>query len=99
VIVYTTYTANRHSGFSTALVGSSNLTQAAQATGLEWNVRVSAARNRPVIEKFNGTFEAYWSSGERSRRGRFAGKLRRLADGRLRISAARRASDSPPPES
>jgi HKD family nuclease len=38
---------HRHSGFSTALVGSSNLTQAAQATGLEWNVRVSAARNRP----------------------------------------------------
>jgi superfamily II DNA or RNA helicase len=45
-------------------VGSSNLTQSAQATGLEWNVRVSAARNRQVIEKFIGTFEAYWSSGE-----------------------------------
>lgn len=55
---------HRHSGFSTALVGSSNLTQSAQATGLEWNVRVSASRNRPVIEKFVGTFDAYWSSGE-----------------------------------
>ena len=54
----------RRTGFSTALVGSSNLTHSAQATGLEWNVRVSAARNRAVIEKFIGTFEAYWSSGE-----------------------------------
>ncbi|KJK12827.1 helicase [Terrabacter sp. 28] len=55
---------HRRTGFSTALVGSSNLTHSAQATGLEWNVRVSAARNRPVIEKFIGTFDAYWSSGE-----------------------------------
>lgn len=55
---------HRRTGFSTALVGSSNLTHSAQATGLEWNVRVSEARNRPVIEKFSGTFEAYWSSGE-----------------------------------
>ncbi|CAN7145084.1 DUF3427 domain-containing protein [Terrabacter sp. LjRoot27] len=55
---------HRRTGFSTALVGSSNLTHSAQATGLEWNVRVSAARNRPVIDKFAGTFDAYWSSGE-----------------------------------
>jgi len=55
---------HRRSGYSTALVGSSNLTRSAQATGLEWNVRVSAVRNRPVIDKFAGTFESYWSSGE-----------------------------------
>lgn len=37
---------HRQSGFSTAYVGSSNLTQSAQVTGLEWNVRVSQAQPR-----------------------------------------------------
>lgn len=50
----------RESGYSTAYVGSSNLTHAAQVTGLEWNVRVSAARNRAVIEKIAAVFESYW---------------------------------------
>lgn len=43
---------HRPSGFSTAYVGSSNLTQSAQVTGLEWNVRVSQARNPDVVAKF-----------------------------------------------
>jgi len=55
---------HRHSGFSTAYVGSSNLTHSAQVTGAEWNVRASAARNRDVIEKFQAVFESYWSSGD-----------------------------------
>lgn len=37
---------HRRSGYSTAYVGSSNLTHMAQVTGLEWNVRISGARNR-----------------------------------------------------
>jgi HKD family nuclease len=36
---------HRQSGFSTAYIGSSNLTHSAQISGLEWNVRVSGARN------------------------------------------------------
>ena len=36
---------HRRSGFSTAYVGSSNLTHSAQLTGLEWNIRASSARN------------------------------------------------------
>ena len=51
---------HRDSGFSTAYVGSSNLTQMAQVDGLEWNVRVSAARNPDVVDKVRAVFEAYW---------------------------------------
>ena len=55
---------HRRSGFSTAYVGSSNLTHSAQVTGLEWNVRVSGARNPDVVEKLAAVFESYWSSGD-----------------------------------
>jgi superfamily II DNA or RNA helicase len=51
---------HRESGFSTAYVGSSNLTYSAQVSGLEWNVRVAEARNRTVIEKLAAVFESYW---------------------------------------
>ena len=40
---------HRASGYSTAYIGSSNLTHSAQVTGLEWNVRVSGARNPDVV--------------------------------------------------
>ncbi len=50
----------RKSGFSTAYIGSSNLTYSAQVTGLEWNVRVSGARNPDVIDKVSAVFESYW---------------------------------------
>ncbi|MEV7396722.1 DUF3427 domain-containing protein [Aeromicrobium sp. NPDC092404] len=53
----------RSTGFGTAYVGSSNLTKAAMVDGLEWNVRVSEARDPQVIEKFRTTYESYWSSG------------------------------------
>lgn len=55
---------HRESGFSTAYVGSSNLTHSAQIPGLEWNVRVSGARNRPVIEKIAAVFDSYWELPE-----------------------------------
>lgn len=53
---------HRHSGFSTAYVGSSNLTHSAQGPGQEWNVRASAARNADVISKFGAVFDSYWES-------------------------------------
>ena len=55
---------HRASGFSTAFIGSSNLTHSAQVTGLEWNVRVSGARNPDVIDKFSAIFESYWNGDE-----------------------------------
>jgi superfamily II DNA or RNA helicase/HKD family nuclease len=55
---------HREAGFSTAYVGSSNLTHSAQITGLEWNVRIAAARNPDVIGKMAAVFEGYWHSGD-----------------------------------
>ncbi len=55
---------HRRSGFSTAYIGSSNLTHSAQVSGLEWNVRVSGARNPDVISKIAAVFESYWNSGD-----------------------------------
>ena len=55
---------HRRSGFSTAYIGSSNLTHSAQMSGLEWNVRVSGARNPDVIDKVAAVFESYWNTGD-----------------------------------
>lgn len=55
---------HRMSAFSTAYIGSSNLTHSAQVSGLEWNVRVAAARNPDVVAKMEAVFEAYWNSDE-----------------------------------
>jgi superfamily II DNA or RNA helicase/HKD family nuclease len=56
------WTFHRRSGFSTAYVGSSNLTHSAQHTGLEWNIRASSARNPDILAKFEAVFESYWQS-------------------------------------
>ena len=53
---------HRNTGYSTAYVGSSNLSAPALLDGLEWNVRVSQIENLPIIEKFKGVFETYWAS-------------------------------------
>ena len=55
---------HRNGGLHTAYIGSSNLTHTAQIEGLEWNVRVSAAENPEVIERFEATFEQYWQEPE-----------------------------------
>ena len=58
------WTFRRHTGFTTVYVGSSNLTHTATNQGLEWNVRVSAARNADVVDKFDAVFTTYWESGD-----------------------------------
>ncbi len=55
---------HRESGYSTAYIGSSNLTHSAMQPGMEWNVRLSGARNPDVIDKFSAVFESYWNSPE-----------------------------------
>jgi superfamily II DNA or RNA helicase len=54
---------HRRSGFSTAYVGSSNMSSAAMLDGLEWNVRVSQIDNSPILRKFSTAFEQYWEDG------------------------------------
>jgi len=51
----------RASGFSTALIGSSNLSSTAMVDGLEWNVRLSTADTAAVLDTFRATFEGYWA--------------------------------------
>lgn len=51
---------HRQTGFSTAYVGSSNLSHSALLEGLEWNVRVAAAEQPHVVETFRATFDTYW---------------------------------------
>ncbi|WP_068401270.1 DUF3427 domain-containing protein [Kribbia dieselivorans] len=51
----------RNTGFDTAYVGSSNLSRAAMLDGVEWNVRLSAVSNPPLLQKFLATFDSYWN--------------------------------------
>lgn len=53
---------HRATGYSTAYVGSSNLTHSAQVTGLEWNVRIAGQRNPDALQKMVAVFESYWAS-------------------------------------
>ena len=55
---------HRTSGYSTAYVGSSNLTHSAQVTGLEWNVRLAEARNPDALAKIAAVFTTYWASDD-----------------------------------
>ena len=49
----------RDSGFDTAYVGSSNLTNWALVDGLEWNVRLVTPATPHLIERFARTFDGY----------------------------------------
>ncbi len=54
----------RNTGFSTAYIGSSNLSKSALIDGVEWNVRLSEVTSPDVLAKFEATFESYWASPE-----------------------------------
>lgn len=50
----------RNTGFHTAYIGSSNLSEAALTEGLEWNVKVTQAELPNIIKEIRHSFESYW---------------------------------------
>ena len=58
------YMFNRNTGFTTAYIGSSNISKDAMTTGLEWNMKVSEKDSKNIVDKFKATFESYFNDEE-----------------------------------
>ncbi len=56
------YIFYRKTGFTTAYVGSSNMSNVAMSSGLEWNIKVTTKDMTSTIQKIEATFESYWNS-------------------------------------
>ena len=58
------YILHRDTGFGSAYIGSSNISNPAMTDGLEWNVKISEYELSHLWGRTLGTFESYWNDPE-----------------------------------
>ena len=58
------YIFHRNTDFSTAYVGSSNISAPAMTTGTEWNIKITQKDMSDTFDKMKATFETYWNDKE-----------------------------------
>jgi superfamily II DNA or RNA helicase len=58
------YHFHRETGYSTAYIGSANLSEPALTSGLEWNLKITNQDLPQIVEKFLAEFDTYWNSPE-----------------------------------
>ncbi|MEQ8263848.1 DEAD/DEAH box helicase family protein [Pseudohaliea sp.] len=54
----------RETGFSTAYIGSANMSRPAMTSGLEWTVKATGQDMPHILDRFEAEFETYWGRDE-----------------------------------